>query len=222
MLKKQKGSTLFWVISVILAIVVIFLLALSGRYNLDPEKNIDDCTTNMKNIWVAANDYVLDTQQDYEGDLDVLRSTMMKERDSYYLAEEKYCPESQGEKDDYIVFGKYATEVINEETKHYAGIIVLCPNLDRFGRHLLDKNFYDNMSTSKLQNIMINDMAKIDDHTKSNTKLKAEYMHKYLDYWKNTPFTEFQEFLEDPAYQKVRQEVTGENPEDDEEAEYYF
>ncbi|MGC9361907.1 MAG: hypothetical protein ACP5F3_03170 [Candidatus Syntrophosphaera sp.] len=221
MFKKQKGSTLFWVISVILAIVVIFLLALSGRYNLDPEKNIDDCTTNMKNIWVAANDYVLDTQADFEGDLDILRNTRMQDRDSYYLEEEKYCPESQGEKIPYHVFGKHATEVINAETRHYAGIIVLCPNLDRFGRHLLDKTFYDNMSTSKLQNIMINDMARIDDNTKSNTKLKAEYMHKYMDYWKNTPITEFQKFLEDPAYQKMRQEVTGESPQE-EEPDFYF
>nr|MBP7206105.1 hypothetical protein [Candidatus Cloacimonadota bacterium] len=60
MLKNQRGNVLFWVLSAILAIALIAVLSISGKFNLDPEKNVDDCTTNMKNIWVAANDYVLE------------------------------------------------------------------------------------------------------------------------------------------------------------------
>ncbi|HOZ00278.1 MAG TPA: hypothetical protein PLG20_00575 [Candidatus Syntrophosphaera sp.] len=210
MLKNQRGNALFWVISAILAIALIFILALSGSFNLDPEKNVDDCTTNMKNIWVAANDYMLDTQKDFTGDLNVLRKTMRPNGKGAYLSDEKYCPESQGRKDAYLVFGKHATEMFEGELRHYNGIIVLCPNLDKFPKHILEKSFYDNMSITKLQTVMMNDMAKIDAFTKSNSKLKAEYLQKYLDFWKKTPNVDFQACISDPAYQAMRTEVTGE------------
>lgn len=217
MLKNQRGNAIFWVLSAVLAIALILILALSGRYNLDPEKNIDDCTTNMKNIWVAANDYVLDTQQDFEGDLELLRDTSKPGGKSVYLTEEKYCPESQGEKTEYIVFGKHVSEVIDGETKHYSGILVLCPNLGRFAKHMLDKTFYDNMSISKLQNVMINDVAKIDAFTRSNAKLKNEYMLEYLNYWKNSPHNEFSAAIGDPALIDLRIKLTGEQPVMDED-----
>jgi hypothetical protein len=219
MLKNQRGSILFWVISGILAIALILVLAISGSFNLDPQKNMDDCTTNMKNIWVATNDYVLETKQDFNGDLNILRTTRKPTSKAYYLEDEKYCPESQGEKQEYIVFAKHVTELIDGETKHYSGILIFCPNLARFPKHLLDKTFYDNMSTSKLQNVMINDMSKIDLFTKSNGKLKNEYMMKYLDYWKNTKNTDFQACIDDPAYKAMRIEVTGETPMTEETAE---
>ncbi|MBW6513505.1 MAG: hypothetical protein K0B87_01980 [Candidatus Syntrophosphaera sp.] len=212
MLQKQQGNTLFWVVSVILALALIFILALSGRFNLDPEKNVDDCTTNMKNIWVAANDYMLDSQADFSGDLDVLRNSRKPDSKAYYLPEEKYCPESQGSKDAYQVFGKHVTEVMEGETRHYNGILTLCPNLGQFSKHILDKAFYDNMSISKLQNVMINDLGKIDQNTKNNARLKAELMQKYFDYWKNNTLTEFQACMDDPAYKSMRIEVTGETP----------
>lgn len=217
MIQNQRGNTLFWVLSVILAIALILILALSGKYNLDPEKNVDDCTTNMKNIWVAVNDYMLDNPADFSADLDVLRNTRKPDSKTYYLPEEKYCPESQGKKDEYQVFGKHVTEVIDGETRHYNGILILCPNLGEFSKHVLDKAFYDNMSISKLQNVMINDLSKIEQNAKSNAKLKAELMQKYFDYWKNNNLTDFQACIDDPAYQSMRIEVTGETPVTEEE-----
>ncbi len=212
MLKNQRGNVLFWVLSAILAIALIAVLSISGKFNLDPEKNVDDCTTNMKNIWVAANDYVLETNQDFNGDLNVLRTSRKPGAKSPYLSEEKYCPELQGAKEEYIVFGKHVTEVIDGETKHYSGILVFCPNLGRFAKHLLDKTFYDNMSTSKLQNLMISDLAKIDAFTRSNAKLKNASVLKYLNYWKNTPLKEFNAILNDSAFSALRIELTGEQP----------
>ncbi len=219
MLNNQRGNTVFWVLSAILAIALIAVLALSGKYNLDPEKNIDDCTTSMKNIWVATADYMTETRTNFDGDLDVLRRTQRPNSKSNYLSEEKYCPESQGRKDAYQVFGKHATEVIDGETRHYVGIIVLCPNLANFSKHMLDKSFYDNMSITKLQTVMMNDMAKIDTYTKSNGKLKAQYMQKYYDYWKNSKSDSFQECIADPAYGALLVEVTGVVPTDEEQEE---
>ncbi len=212
MLQNQRGNIVFWVLSAILAIALVLILAISGKFNLDPEKNIDTCTTNMKNIWVAANDYMIDNQKNYDGDLDMLRNTRKVNGKANYLGEEKYCPESQGKKDVYQVFGKYATEVIDGDTKSYTGILILCPNLAEFGKHILTKAFYDNMSTSKLQNVMITDMAKIDLYTKANSKLKAQYMQKYFDYWKSSKSSLFQECVADSAYTNMLIEVTGEVP----------
>ncbi|NLW19731.1 MAG: hypothetical protein GXY81_08605 [Candidatus Cloacimonetes bacterium] len=217
MLKKQSGNAIFWVISALLAIALILVLALPGKYKLDPEKNTDDCTTYMKNIWVAIDNYMQDFQKDFEGDLDVLRNTNNPNGKGTYLSEERFCPELQGEKKEYIAFGKHLTEVVEGETKHYSGIMVLCPNLDKYAKHLLDKNFYDNMSTSKLQNFMVNDLVKIDAFTKSNAKMKNEYMTRYMEYWKNTKHTEFNAAINDPTFVQLRKDLTGEQdfePED--------
>ncbi len=212
MLKNQQGSVLFWVLSAVLAIALIAILALSGMFNLDPEKNTNDCTTNMKNIWVAANDYVLETQQDFTGDLDQLRKASKPGAKQTYLTEEKYCPELQGEKITYQVFGKHLTEVLDGETKHYSGVLVICPNVANFSAHVLDKSFYDNMSTTKLQNVMIADLALIDSYPKSNAKFKEEQMLKYLNYWKNTPHTEFNAATSDLALVQWRQALTVQDP----------
>lgn len=212
MLKNQQGSVLFWVLSAILAIALIAILALSGMFNLDPEKNTNDCTTNMKNIWVAANDYVLETQQDFSGDLDQLRNAIKPGSKQPYLSEEKYCPELQGEKTPYQVFGKHLYEVIDGDTKHYSGILVFCPNMLDFPTHVLDKNFYDNMSTTKLQNVMIADLALIDNFAKNSAKIKSEELQKYLNYWKNTPHQEFTAANGDPAIMQWRQSLAPEIP----------
>jgi len=42
MLKNQKGNVVFWIVSAILAIALVFILALPGSFNLDPQKNTDD------------------------------------------------------------------------------------------------------------------------------------------------------------------------------------
>lgn len=212
MLKDQRGNALFWVLSAILAIALIVILAITGKFNLDPEKNTDDCTTAMKNIWVATADYMTETRQDFTGDLNVLRRTMRPKGKSAYLSEEKYCPESQGAKEPYQVFGKHVTETIDGETRHYLGIIILCPNMAEFPRHLLNKSFYDNMSITKLQTLMMNDMAKIDLFTKSNSALKAQNMQKYYDFWKASKYVQFQEIQADPAYNSLLAEIAGVQP----------
>jgi len=185
MLLNQRGISVYTVLSVILFLALVFILALPYMYNLDKEKNIDDCTTSMKNIWVAVTDYMTDTKSDFNGDLNLLRNTR-KQNDpkNYYLAETKFCPESQRQKTEYIVFGKYLEEMVGTELKANTGVLVFCPNLADFPKHFVDKTFYENMSPGKLQNFMIDDVSYIDQQTKSNGKLKNEAVLKYINIWK--------------------------------------
>lgn len=74
----------------------------------------------------------------------------------------------------------------------------------------MDKTFYDNMSTSKLQNLMVNDISKIDAYTKSNAKLKNEYMLEYLKYWQNNTHKDFASILTDQTLIDLRVKLTGE------------
>lgn len=188
MLRNQRGTILFWVLSALLFIAIALVLLVPTRFNLDPQKNTDDCTTNMKNIWVAASDYLIDQQKDFDGNLETLRNTRKKDNSkNFYLTDIKFCPESQGAKTNYIVYAKYMQDMVGTELKNNSGIIVFCPNLERFPKHFLDKNFYDNMSTTKLQNFMIDDMNYIDQQTKSNGKAKTEAVMKYIQLWKTDP-----------------------------------
>lgn len=188
MFRNQRGSIFFWVLSAILFVAIALALLLPTRFNFDPQKNTDDCTTNMKNIWVAVSDYMIDHQKDFPGDVKVLVDTRKKsDGKSFYLADMKYCPESQGAKTQYIVFGKYMQEQVGTELKNNNGILVFCPNLEKFPKHFLDKSFYDNMSTTKLQNYIIDDLNYIDQQTKSNGKAKTDAVMKYIEIWKTDP-----------------------------------
>lgn len=189
MLRNQRGISVYTVLSVILFIALIFVLALPNFYNLDKQKNIDDCANNMKAIWVAATDYVRDTGKDFGGDLSVLRSTRKKEdQKKTYLDAITYCPEGQREKKDYIVFGKYVQEILpSGETKQNTGVIVICPELGKYPKHFLSKSFYENMSPTNLQNYMIEDMDQIDQQTKSSGERKMEAMQTYINIWKTDP-----------------------------------
>ncbi|MDZ4182187.1 MAG: hypothetical protein U1B83_04860 [Candidatus Cloacimonadaceae bacterium] len=185
MLRNQKGISVYAILSVILFAALIFVLALPYFYNLDKDKNVDDCTTNMKSIWVAATDFVRDNRSDFGGDLNVLRNTpKASDPKSTYLAELTYCPETHREKNGYIVFGKYEEEMINEEVKQNTGVIVICPNLENFPKHFLGKAFYENMSPTNLQNYMIDDLDWIDQQTKSNGARKFNAVMRYIEIWK--------------------------------------
>lgn len=210
MLKNQRGNIVFWVLSVVLAIALIFVLAISGKFNLDPQKNVDNCTTYMKNIWVAARDYVTDRKADYDGNLNTLRTTKRPDGKSVYLMEEKFCPESQGAKDGYIVFGKHMTELVDGEKRDYTAVLVLCPNLAEFYRHTLSKSFFDNQSTSRLQRTMVADLETINKATASDSKKKADLMLKYMNFWKNTKLTDYNEAMADMTYRTMMSEITGE------------
>ncbi len=185
MLRNQSGISVYTVLSIILFVALVFILAVPNFYNLDKEKNVDDCINNMKQIWVASTDYMRDTRQDFSGDFTLLTKTPKKQDPkNKYLPGMTYCPETSRQKSEYIVFGKYVAEQIGTEVKHNFGVIILCPNMSKFHKHFIPKAFYENMDPTQLQNYMIEDMDYIDKETGSNGARKEELLKKYIEIWK--------------------------------------
>ncbi|MDD4308901.1 MAG: hypothetical protein PHO32_00840 [Candidatus Cloacimonetes bacterium] len=185
MLRNQSGISVYTVLSIILFVALVFILAVPNFYNLDKEKNVEDCINNMKQIWVATTDYMRDTNADFSGDISLLTKTpKVNDPKNKYLQNSLYCPETSRQKTEYIVYGKYVAEQIGTEVKHNYGVIIFCPNLAKFPKHILPKAFYENMDPTQLQNYMIEDMDYIDKETGSNGARKVELLNKYVEIWK--------------------------------------
>lgn len=188
MLRNQKGISVYTILSIILFIALVFVLAIPNFYNLDKDQNVEDCINYMKTIWVGTTDYLRDTNRDFDGDLAILKKTRKAtDNKNYYLAGNPYCPETARQKTEYIVYGKYVADKIGEEIKHNFGVIVVCPNLDKYPKHFLPKIFYENMEPTQLQNYMIDDLDYIDKETGSNGSRKKELVLKYIEIWKTDP-----------------------------------
>ncbi|MGB4261080.1 MAG: hypothetical protein WBJ09_04150 [Candidatus Cloacimonas acidaminovorans] len=188
MLRNQNGISVYTVLSIILFIVLVFILALPNFFNLDKEKNLEDCINNMKQIWVATTDYMRDTNADFNGDLSLLIKTPKKDDPkNTYLSSNLYCPETSHQKKEYLVYGKYVAEQIGTEIKHNYGIIILCPNLAQYPKHIIEKGFYENMEPTQLQNYMSEDIDYINSETGLNGAKKVELINKYIEIWKTDP-----------------------------------
>lgn len=188
MLRNQNGISVYTVLSVILMIALVVVLAIPHFFNLDKEKNVDDCINNMKELWVATTDYIKDHNTDFGGDINVLLKTRKKSDPSKtYLGDRGYCPETARQKTDYIVFGKYAQDMVGTEVRHNIGVIVYCPNLSSYHKHYLPKTFYENMDPTQLQNMMTEDLDFIDEQTGSSGARKLEALQKYINVWKTNP-----------------------------------
>ena len=104
MLRNQNGISVYTVLSIILFIALVFILAVPNFFNLDKEKNLEDCINNMKQIWVATTDYMHDTNADFNGDLSILIKTRKKtDTKVTYLSSSLYCPETSRQKKEYLV-----------------------------------------------------------------------------------------------------------------------
>jgi len=188
MLRNQNGISVYTVLSIILFIALVFILALPNFFNLDKEKNLEDCINNMKQIWVATTDYMRDTNADFNGDLSLLIKTPKKDDPkNTYLSSNLYCPETSHQKKEYLVYGKYVAEQIGTEIKHNYGIIILCPNLAQYPKHIIEKGFYENMEPTQLQNYMSEDIDYINSETGLNGAKKVELINKYIEIWKTDP-----------------------------------
>ena len=188
MLRNQNGISVYTVLSIILFIALVFILAVPNFFNLDKEKNLEDCINNMKQIWVATTDYMRDTNADFNGDLSLLIKTPKKDDPkNTYLSSNLYCPETSHQKKEYLVYGKYIAEQIGTEIKHNYGIIILCPNLAQYPKHIIEKGFYENMEPTQLQNYMSEDIDYINSETGLNGAKKVELINKYIEIWKTDP-----------------------------------
>lgn len=196
----ERGFSVYTIISIVLFLALIFILALPSFFNLDKTKNEEDCINNMKLIWVATTDYMKDNMTSFDGDLKLLTTTYKQaldvmdpdaraKRREPYLSKVFECPENRGSKEQYIVFGMFLLEDIQGTEKLNYGAIVVCPNLTRYPRHFLPKNFYENMEPTELQNYFIDDLDFIDAASGFDGHYKLNLIKQYIEIWKTDPTT---------------------------------
>lgn len=194
----ERGFSVYTIIIIILLLALVFVLALPSFFNLDKNKNQDDCINNMKLIWVASTDYMKDNLTSFNGDLNLLQTSYKKvpdvmegraqsKRTEPYLSKIFQCPENRGSKEQYIVFSKFLLEDIQGTQKLNYGTIVVCPNLIRYPNHFLPKSFYENMEPTELQNYFIDDLDFIEAAAGFDGSYKLQLVKQYIEIWKNDP-----------------------------------
>jgi competence protein ComGC len=191
MILNERGFSVYWIISAILLIALVFILALPNFFNLDKAQNEEDCINNMKLIWVAATDYMKDNMTSFEGDLNQLKTSYKKSesdaksgRRNPYLEKIFECPENRGSKEQYIVFSKFLVEDMQGTQKLNYGTIVVCPNMVRYPKHFLPKSFYENMEPTEIQNYFIDDLDAIESATGADGQRKLNLVKQYIEIWK--------------------------------------
>lgn len=185
MFSNERGFSVYAIISVVLLLALIFVLALPNFFNLDKSKNEEDCINNMKLLWVASTDYMKDNAKDFSGDMALLTTLYKKSSPGdHYIAEAPQCPENKGTDANYVVFGKCILENVQGTQKLNYGTIVICPNLVRNPKHIIPKNFYENMESTELQNYFIEDIDAINAKTGNDGKTKLDMLTKYIEIWK--------------------------------------
>jgi hypothetical protein len=194
MSRNERGFSAYTVIGIVLFIALVFVLALPSFFNLDKNKNEEDCINNMKLIWVGATDYMKDNLVSFNGDLNVLLTQFKKagnvvtggdkKNGSHYLEKMFECPENRGSGEKYIAFSMFFLESIDGTQKLNYGTIVYCPNLAKYPKHFIPKNFYENMEPTELQNYFIEDLDAINTTTGLDGQRKLNLIKSYINIWK--------------------------------------
>jgi hypothetical protein len=193
MSRNEKGFSAYTIIGIILFLALVFVLALPSFFNLDKSKNEEDCINNMKLIWVAVTDYVKDHMVSFNGDLNLLVTEYKKtgavvtggnKSGSHYLQKLYQCPEDQGSGENYVAFSMFLMETIDGTPKLNYGTIVYCPNLAKYPKHFIPKNFYENMEPTELQNYFIDDLDAISTSSGLDGQRKLDLIKSYINIWK--------------------------------------
>ncbi len=119
----MKKVSIYKIISVIAFVVLVFILVLPSKYNINKKQKTDDCIRYMKTINTAIESYMYERNEDFIGTAQDLKRTG-------YLKASYECPES-GVGDKYIMSGNYET----------GEIIVKCANQEEFPDHVLPISF---------------------------------------------------------------------------------
>lgn len=109
---KQKGFTIFTVISIIAFLILAFVLLLPQFFNLEKKQETEQCIKNMKAIRKAVKEYMDISQESFTGDIEELDRKIG-------VPVSLECP-SNGVGDNYYVEGNYET----------GAITVKCPHVD--------------------------------------------------------------------------------------------
>jgi hypothetical protein len=132
MLRNSRGFSVYSVISIIAALVLIFVLALPSFFNVNRKQKQDDCIKNQEEIYRAINQYMNDKKADFKGD-------GMDLKTSAYLKTIFECPED-GMGDKYFMSGTYSPTGNK--------ITVTCPNEKDLPKHVIPESFLQQYKTT--------------------------------------------------------------------------
>lgn len=120
MKRNDSGFSIYLVVSIVFFLVLVFVLALPQKFDLNAKENTDTCIKNMKSIKHAMTEYIKEYPQDKNPTLDDLVK-LKKIKQS-----ENECPTGNvGDK--YII-------TIDPKTQE---VTVKCPNEAEFKDHVL-------------------------------------------------------------------------------------
>ncbi|MBC8385429.1 MAG: hypothetical protein H8E57_07920 [Candidatus Cloacimonetes bacterium] len=115
----MKSISLYKIISVVAFVVLIFILIIPQKFNINKKQKAEECIRNMKTIYEAIELYMQEREEDFNGTAqDLVRTN--------YLKKTFECPES-GVGDKYKMSGDYES----------GEIVVECPHYEEFHDHKL-------------------------------------------------------------------------------------
>ncbi|MBN1948829.1 MAG: hypothetical protein JW784_03725 [Candidatus Cloacimonetes bacterium] len=118
----MKSITIYKIISVVAFLVLVFILIIPQKFNINRKQKAEECVRNMKDIYEAIQNYMLEREEDFTGTTqDLVRTN--------YLKKSYECPEN-GVGDKYFMEGDYET----------GKITVICPHEQKFKDHVLPEN----------------------------------------------------------------------------------
>lgn len=118
----MKKINIYKIISLVAFVVLLFILILPQKFNVNKKQKAEQCIKNMKDIYGAIEQYMTEREEDFTGTTrDLLRMN--------YLKKTYECPE-EAVGDKYFMSGDYDT----------GEIIVNCPNVEKYKDHILPES----------------------------------------------------------------------------------
>ena len=119
----MRSITIYKVISIIAATTLIFILVLGQKYSTDPKQETNECIKNMREIYGAIENYMIEREQGFNGSISDLYRTGFLKKPSYI------CPSGKPD-DKYFLQGDYET----------GKITVICPHAHELPDHVLPES----------------------------------------------------------------------------------
>ena len=121
----MKKISIYKIISIVAFLILVFILIIPQKFNVNRKQKTEECIKNMKTIYEAIENYMIEREESFVGTTkDLVRTG--------YLKKSYECPE-KGVGDKYFMEGDYTT----------GEITVKCPNEDKFSDHVLPESVTD-------------------------------------------------------------------------------
>jgi competence protein ComGC len=121
----MKKINIYKIVSLVALIVLLFILILPQKYNVNKKQKAEECIKNMSTIYKAINAYMVEREENFIGTAqDLMRMN--------YLKKTFECPEN-GVGDKYFMEGDFET----------GEITVTCPHAEKFPDHVLPESILD-------------------------------------------------------------------------------